>query len=105
MSSLTLGEPLTTRETVARDTPATLATSSRVAPLVRPSRVEVVNASSMPSVRESALTLSEAQYHRLSRERSHKLRVQHRNVHGGLVRLRGPLVEPLGNPPTPMPLR
>ncbi len=30
-SALTLGEPLTTRETVARETPATRATSSRVA--------------------------------------------------------------------------
>ena len=55
MSGLTLGEPFTTRETVARETPAREATSSRVVPLrrsrvlesatVTPSRVRALSRS------------------------------------------------------------
>ena len=52
-SPLTRGEPLTTRETVARETPATLATCSRVAPPVRWSRPGRRHA----VLHESALTL------------------------------------------------
>src|SRR6185503_699131 len=40
-SGLTFGEPLTTRETVARETPASRATPSRVAPRPFPPCVEV----------------------------------------------------------------
>src|SRR6185503_20236358 len=56
-SGLTFGEPLTTLDTVARETPARDATSSRVVPLRRP---RVARANSVSSAGcESALTLME----------------------------------------------
>ena len=54
-SGLTRGEPLTTRETVARETPATRATSSRVVLLRRLRPLGCVTVA--PSGCESALTL------------------------------------------------
>ncbi len=83
-SALTRGEPLTTRETVARDTPATRATSSRVTPrpfvsirsvtrLARPlSGLFVAGPGrAVPVGCESALTVSIEPYHTLLRERFH----------------------------------
>src|SRR6059036_705664 len=73
-SSLTRGDSLTTRETVARETPATRATASRVAvpstPLwpFDPS----VCATEPPSGVRALSRVYWAQYAHLSRERSHE---------------------------------
>ena len=56
-SALTLGDPLTTRETVARETPATRATSSSVATVRRPRGLELRHGRQLVrSCCESALT-------------------------------------------------
>ena len=68
MSGLTRGDPLTTRETVARDTPAREATSSRVVPF-RP-RAGAFATEPIPPC-ESALTCDSHCSSPLSRERSH----------------------------------